>query len=1455
MSTNTLASLIVSLEANTAKFETSMNSAVAVTQRSLKGMEDAVASAQSKFLNLAASVVSIGAAVKSVKEAIDLGDELKTMSDATGIAVSKLDELSIMAKLNNANLDDVAKGFKGLTKAMVESGDSSSKQAKLFEALGVSVKDASGNLRGTDQVMGDVAKALNSIENETTRAAVGTAIFGKSYLQIAATLRNFEEDQKSANEVIEKFGGVSVRAASLADELGDKFTLLGEGSKRALLAGLVPGMAAAGQAIQELINQGGAFQTSFGDVISKVVTFVSGSLISLKGAFEVVGTTIAAVAASIATGSLQPLKDLPGEIDKIEARVKAAQARIAGAAKFPGLDDSDAVSRAAGASDRLAESTAKAAISSKKLADILAEGKAKADPFAKAMDQLQKSVAGADEELLALTAQSKDLVPIQKALAEIQASDLWKQATQAFRDQFEALAKVGIATQQTTVEFKKLAEAAAETAATRKKEYEDWLKQQSQVVEQTAQMVKSYSEANDTLEAELAVIGESNLAHQRLAATLQYEAERRKIVAATTVDNAAAMDAELAKLEEQFRRRQDLIGQTFLKTQFVQAQGVLSDFLYGFLTKSANVWESFKQMAFRALAEIASRQIVVSIVGAISGVGVSGVANAAGGFGAIGNLSNIGSAAGAFGAASGAGITAGIETIKLGMTAGLESIGGIAGLAGAVSTFLPYAAIAAIAIPLVAKLFDKGPATRTGTFASGPASLLPDASRDAVFQGSSAFGAFGIAKDFWLGPEAGAAFKPTLDAITTLDNTISKMVGGDLTREIADALAQHSVTVGLGKEGTDINASGGPAAILKDRYVTVLNTIDSRLGDLASSFEGTGQELATFVVGLVGLRETFATTFKDLDTSQIQALGEALGGIDKLAAGLSFINQNFVTAADSAVQASQGLSDSFSKLGLQVPATHQAFLDLLNSFDLTTESGRSLYAAVIGLSGAFVQVNGTATQAAAALQQSFASLNAAVASFNGVPAEQQKSDQLTGLLKQLVTSTGNTGWQAMIDALGPQGFVGQLALLGQMPEEFAKFSTANQALITQIIAVAAEIKSQGSGALSGVAYPGDAGYPFQTGSSTPSATVQKTADEMAAEFMKQFADLAGQSTGNFGEKLALQIRLVTGEIATASRNPALAGVATILRRNNADLNASLTLFDSLKTRYSDSISEQLVKLSQSFEEQARSFRGNADALDVLNTVFEEQWTAIVNGTAAGVDGTLDQLSKLQDGILGYVASLRLSADSPLTPLEKLNEARSQYEATLAKAGTGDQKALGDVTGSADAFLKLARQFYASSPAYTEIFNQITGELTALGTKDFGPAPLNAADQALLDALPKGSTIMSALDLQDVAEWMTHVRTTTSSSDEQAGSEVAGSHDPTYLERIARHTRHQSGGELPAPSGTASDTADAIASAVGEAVHDGIVVLARSNSEDSRKTHEELRRTRAELIEAITLGRK
>ena len=190
----------------------------------------------------------------------------------------------------------------------------------------------------------------------------------------------------------------------------------------------------------------------------------------------------------------------------------------------------------------------------------------------------------------------------------------------------------------------------------------------------------------------------------------------------------------------------------------------------------------------------------------------------------------------------------------------------------------------------------------------------------------------------------------------------------------------------------------------------------------------------------------------------------------------------------------------------------------------------------------------------------------------------------------------------------------------------------------------------------------------------------------------------------------------------------------------------LARFTILAAQYDDARAEQLVDLGTWYEEQKRLLAGNAVALAALDDIMRERWQAIIDGTAGGVDGTLEELERLRASLLDYVKSLALRSDvSPLSPTARLDAAQGAYVDTLARAQGGDLEALREVQSAADAYLKIARELYASSPQYSAVWQSVVDQLTDLGTPATGGAEPQAT-ALIADALPVGSPLASQADI-------------------------------------------------------------------------------------------------------------
>ena len=151
----------------------------------------------------AATVAALGAlAVKSGRTA----DDINTLSKVTGISTKNLQQYAIAADLVDVSVDAIAKSQKKLVKSMDSARSGQKNQVKAFDELGVSVTNADGSLRDSEEVFQDVITALGGIENESDRAALAQTIFGKSAAELNPLIEDQGETYKRVSDTLKKYG-------------------------------------------------------------------------------------------------------------------------------------------------------------------------------------------------------------------------------------------------------------------------------------------------------------------------------------------------------------------------------------------------------------------------------------------------------------------------------------------------------------------------------------------------------------------------------------------------------------------------------------------------------------------------------------------------------------------------------------------------------------------------------------------------------------------------------------------------------------------------------------------------------------------------------------------------------------------------------------------------------------------------------------------------------------------------------------------------------------------------------------------------------------------------------------------------------------------------------------------------------------------------------------------------
>jgi len=186
------------------------------------------------------------------------------------------------------------------------------------------------------------------------------------------------------------------------------------------------------------------------------------------------------------------------------------------------------------------------------------------------------------------------------------------------------------------------------------------------------------------------------------------------------------------------------------------------------------------------------------------------------------------------------------------------------------------------------------------------------------------------------------------------------------------------------------------------------------------------------------------------------------------------------------------------------------------------------------------------------------------------------------------------------------------------------------------------------------------------------------------------------------------------------------GVDSLAQKTTAYMNAIYT--DSQKLEpVQKALSDAMASLGYSGIKTKQQFKAVVDGLQLtdeasirtFNALLElapafgqvaDAAEAVAKESASSMTSAIDRLKEFGNSIRDFRNGLVLGNLSTLTPEQKLAAAASQYQTTLQKAVSGDENAQGNLTNIAQAYLEAGRTLYASSDAYSTIFDKVQSDL-------------------------------------------------------------------------------------------------------------------------------------------------
>lgn len=240
-------------------------------------------------IGTAVSIVGAGVAT-ALRSAINTADDMGEMAQKLGVPVESLTALKHAAKILGVEFEGLQAGLLKLSRGMADSPEK-------FEKLGISVRDAKGELRPTADVLRELADRFQAMPDGAEKTALAMDVFGKSGAAMIPMLNAGSQGITALMEEARKMGLVisqeTADSAGRFNENLDKLKASAEGLALVVAAQLAPVLE---QISGFLVDIAMAFQT-LSPAAQEFIAWAAGLTVILGPVIIFLGMVASAIAA------------------------------------------------------------------------------------------------------------------------------------------------------------------------------------------------------------------------------------------------------------------------------------------------------------------------------------------------------------------------------------------------------------------------------------------------------------------------------------------------------------------------------------------------------------------------------------------------------------------------------------------------------------------------------------------------------------------------------------------------------------------------------------------------------------------------------------------------------------------------------------------------------------------------------------------------------------------------------------------------------------------------------------------------------------------------------------------------------------------------------------------------------------------------------------------------------
>jgi hypothetical protein len=268
------------------------------------GLDRALGKAESSLSRFAkgaaagiAGALSAGVFVAAGKAALNYADNIGKVAQKVGMTTEELSGLNYAAKLSDLSIEQLQSSLGIMARKMGDSAES-------FQAFGVSLRNNDGTMRGTNEVLMDVADKFAMMPDGVQKSQWALELFGRSGLDLIPLLNGGAASIAEMTNQARMFGVVvSQEAASGAEQFNDNITRLQQyvaGAVQSFTTGMTPALVGVSEALVNSAQSTDSFKSA-GEAAGQILQGVARAVIVVKDNLGLLGEIIKGIGLVIFT--------------------------------------------------------------------------------------------------------------------------------------------------------------------------------------------------------------------------------------------------------------------------------------------------------------------------------------------------------------------------------------------------------------------------------------------------------------------------------------------------------------------------------------------------------------------------------------------------------------------------------------------------------------------------------------------------------------------------------------------------------------------------------------------------------------------------------------------------------------------------------------------------------------------------------------------------------------------------------------------------------------------------------------------------------------------------------------------------------------------------------------------------------------------------------------------------